>query len=85
MKLYYSPGACSLSPHIVAVEAGLPVELEKVNLAEHKTETGQDYMISVNPKGLCSRAASRRWQRSHRGPGYRSVPGGSESGERTRA
>src|ERR1019366_73644 len=32
MKLYYSPGACSLSPHIVAVEAGIPVELEKVNL-----------------------------------------------------
>ena len=50
MKLYYSPGACSLSPHIVATEAGLPVELEKVNLAEHKTETGQDYM-KINPKG----------------------------------
>ena len=50
MKLYYSPGACSLSPHIVAVEAGIPVELEKVNLAEHKTESGQDYM-AVNPKG----------------------------------
>ena len=50
MKLYYSPGACSLSPHIVAVEAGIPVELEKVNLAEHKTEAGQDYM-QVNPKG----------------------------------
>jgi glutathione S-transferase len=50
MKLYYSPGACSLSPHIVVSEAGLPVELEQVNLAEHKTATGQDYM-SVNPKG----------------------------------
>src|SRR5260370_8262123 len=50
MKLFYSPGACSLSPHIVAVEAGIPVELEKVNLAEHKTESGQDYM-KVNPKG----------------------------------
>src|ERR1017187_3083429 len=50
MKLYYSPGACSLSPHIVAVEAGIQVELEKVNLAEHKTESGQDYM-TVNPKG----------------------------------
>ena len=32
MKLYYSPGACSLSPHIVAREAGIPVELEKVDL-----------------------------------------------------
>src|ERR1700685_487976 len=50
MKLYYSPGACSLSPHIVATEAGVPVELEKVNLAEHKTESGQDYM-KINPKG----------------------------------
>jgi glutathione S-transferase len=50
MKLYYSPGACSLSPHIVANEAGLAIDLEKVNLAEHKTESDQDYM-AVNPKG----------------------------------
>jgi glutathione S-transferase len=50
MKLYYSPGACSLSPHIVANEAGLAIDLEKVNLAEHKAESGQDYM-AVNPKG----------------------------------
>jgi glutathione S-transferase len=48
MKLYYSPGACSLSPHIVALEAGIPIEVEKV--ADHKTETGQDYM-KINPKG----------------------------------
>jgi len=50
MKLYYSPGACSLSPHIVACEAGIPIELEKVDLAKHKTEGGQDYLM-VNPKG----------------------------------
>lgn len=50
MKLYYSPGACSLSPHIVASEAGLAIELEKVDLAAHKTESGQDFM-TVNPKG----------------------------------
>ncbi|MGO9603802.1 MAG: glutathione transferase GstA [Candidatus Binataceae bacterium] len=50
MKLYYAPGACSLSPHIVAAEAGVPVDLEKVNLAEHKTESGQDY-LTINPKG----------------------------------
>jgi len=50
MKLYFAPGACSLSPHIVAVEAGVPVDLEKVNLAEHKTESGQDY-LTINPKG----------------------------------
>ena len=50
MKLYYSPGACSLSPHIVVSETGISVELEKVNLAEHKTASGQDYM-TINPKG----------------------------------
>ena len=50
MKLYISPGACSLSPHIVVSESGLNVELEKVNLAEHKTASGQDYM-TINPKG----------------------------------
>jgi glutathione S-transferase len=50
MKLYYSPGACSLSPHIVASEAGIPLELEKVDLASHKTEGGQDF-LSINPKG----------------------------------
>jgi len=50
MKLYYSPGACSLSPHIVASEAGIPLELEKVDLASHKTESGQDF-TTINPKG----------------------------------
>jgi glutathione S-transferase len=50
MKLYYAPGACSLSPHIVATEAGIPVELEKVDLANHKTESGQDF-TAINPKG----------------------------------
>jgi glutathione S-transferase len=50
MKLYYAPGACSLSPHIVAVEAGIPVELEKVDLKTHKTEKGEDF-YNINPKG----------------------------------
>ena len=50
MKLYYSPGACSLSPHIVATEAGIPIELEKVDLAKHQTASGQDFM-AINPKG----------------------------------
>src|SRR5713101_6553168 len=50
MKLYYAPGACSLSPHIVAQEVGIAIELEKVNLKDHKTETGLDY-LTVNPKG----------------------------------
>jgi glutathione S-transferase len=50
MQLYYTPGACSLSPHIVALEAGVPVTLEKVDLKTHKTAKGEDY-YAVNPKG----------------------------------
>ncbi|WP_193163290.1 glutathione transferase GstA [Microbulbifer hainanensis] len=50
MKLFYAPGACSLSPHIVACEAGIELELAKVNLREHKLESGADY-AEINPKG----------------------------------
>ena len=50
MKLYYAPGACSLSPHIVASEAGIPIELEKVDLKDHKTASGEDF-YTINPKG----------------------------------
>lgn len=50
MKLYYAPGACSLSPHIVSCEAGLDLELERTDLVQKKTESGQDFW-SVNPKG----------------------------------
>lgn len=50
MKLYYAPGACSLAAHIVAREAGLPLGLDKVDLASHTTQGGQNYR-SVNPKG----------------------------------
>jgi glutathione S-transferase len=49
MKLYYSPGACSLSPHIALHEAGLTHELVKVDLKEKKTETGEDF-AKINPK-----------------------------------
>ena len=50
MKLYYSPGACSLSPHIALLEAGLPYDLIKVDLRAKKTESGDDF-LAVNPKG----------------------------------
>ncbi len=43
MKLYYSPGACSLSPHIVLREAGYNFDLEKVDLKTKKTEKGTDF------------------------------------------
>jgi len=50
MKLYYSPGACSLSPHIVAEEAGIALEYEKVDLRTHTTASGADF-YAINPKG----------------------------------
>jgi glutathione S-transferase len=43
-------GRLFASPHIVASEAGIPIELEKVDLAGKKTESGKDYMV-INPKG----------------------------------
>ncbi len=50
MKLYYSPGACSLSPHIALLEADLPYDLVKVDLRAKKLENGDDF-LAVNPKG----------------------------------
>jgi glutathione S-transferase len=50
MKLYYSPGACSLSPHIALLEAGLAYDLVKVDLKAKKLENGDDF-LKVNPKG----------------------------------
>ncbi len=50
MKLFYTPGACSLSPHIALVEAGLPFSLVKVDLKNKKLESGDDFN-GVNAKG----------------------------------
>jgi biotin carboxylase len=47
IELYYAPGACSVSPHIVLQESGLKYDVEKVNLGEGKTESGADFKASV--------------------------------------
>ena len=50
MKLYYSPASCSLAVHIVAKEAGLPVDLIKVDIIKHRLSDGTDYR-TINPRG----------------------------------
>eukprot|EP01041_Mallomonas_annulata_P031750 gene31750-54102_t len=50
MKLYYATGACSLSPHIVLHEAGLPFTAVKVSTKTHQLSDGTDY-YSINPLG----------------------------------
>jgi glutathione S-transferase len=50
MKLYYAPGVCSLSPHIVAREAGIPLELQKVDTKTKAMEGGGDYW-KINGRG----------------------------------
>jgi len=50
MKLYFSPFACSLSPHIALQEAGLPYELVRVDMKSKTTEDGDDF-LAINPKG----------------------------------
>lgn len=50
MKLYYSPGTCALSPHIVANELSLPLKLIKVDLKSKRTEDGEEF-TKINPNG----------------------------------
>lgn len=50
MKLYYSPAACSLSPHIALAESGLEYSLEKVDLRSHQAQHEGDF-YAINPKG----------------------------------
>ena len=67
MKLYYSPGACSLSPHIVARELGINVELTKVNTKDKTIEGGGDFW-QVNPKGYVPALELDNGQRLTEGP-----------------
>jgi glutathione S-transferase len=67
MKLYYSPGACSLSPHIVLREAGIPFELVRANLRTHQLADGSDY-YAVSPKGYVPLLELDDGQRLSEGP-----------------
>ena len=66
-KLYYSPGACSLSPHIVLREAGLPFTLVMASTKTHKLADGTDY-YSINPKGYVPLLELDDGQRLSEGP-----------------
>ena len=50
LELYYSPGACATAAHIVANEAGVPVDPIKVDLKSHRTADGRDFH-EINPRG----------------------------------
>ena len=67
MKLYYSPGACSLSPHIISREAGINLDLEQVDNREKKTKSGTDYW-SINAKGQVPVLELDNGQRLTEGP-----------------
>ncbi len=67
MKLYYSPGACSLSPHIVLREAGLPFEPVLASTKTHKLQDGTDY-YGINPKGYVPLLELDNGERLSEGP-----------------
>ena len=66
-KLYYSPGACSLSPHIVLRESGLPFDLVMASTKTHKLADGTDY-YTINPKGYVPLLELDDGQRLSEGP-----------------
>ncbi len=67
MKLYYAPGTCSLSPHIVLREAGVPVELVRVDLKSKKLADGSDYTL-INGKAYVPMLELDNGQRLSEGP-----------------
>ena len=77
-KLYYSPGACSLSPHIVLRESGLPFDLALASTKTHKLADGTDY-YTINPKGYVPLLELDDGQRLSEGPvivQYIAIPDG---------
>jgi glutathione S-transferase len=67
MKLYYSPGACSLSPHIVLHESGLTFEAIQASTKTKKLADGTDY-LSINPKGQVPMLELDNGERLSEGP-----------------
>jgi len=67
MKLYYSPAACSLSPHIALHESGLPFQAVKAPTKTHKLQDGTDY-YGINPKGYVPLLELDDGQRLSEGP-----------------
>jgi glutathione S-transferase len=67
LKLYFSPGACSLSPHIVLHEAGLPFTAVLASTKTHKLADGTDY-YTINPKGYVPLLELDDGQRLSEGP-----------------
>lgn len=67
MKLYYSPGACSLSPHIVLHEAGVPFQAVMASTKTKKLADGTDY-LTINPLGYVPLLELDDGQRIHEGP-----------------
>jgi glutathione S-transferase len=67
MKLYYSPGACSLSPHIVLLEAGLAFEPVLASTKTHQLADGTDY-YTINPKGYVPLLELDNGERLSEGP-----------------
>ena len=67
MKLYFTPGACSLSPHITLCEAGLSFDLVKVDLKTHQLDDGRDF-YAINPKGYVPLLELDNGERLSEGP-----------------